>query len=139
VPRIDVAALLHGRGLGSQARLRDWVDDATLDALYCRASVFVFLSHYEGFGFTPLEAMARGAVPIVLDTPVAREIYGDAALRVADSAAIVPAVADAIASLLDDPVARVRYRAAAGPVLARYQWAESARRTLACVEEAAGA
>ena len=44
-----------------------------------RASVFAFLSEYEGFGLTPLEALAAGVPPVVLDTPIAREIYGPAA------------------------------------------------------------
>ena len=42
-------------------------------------AVFAFLSDYEGFGMTPLEAMARGVRRCVLDTPVAREVYGDGA------------------------------------------------------------
>ena len=50
--------------------------------LYARASVFAFLSEYEGFGLTPLEALAAGVPPVVLDTPVAREVYGDAAVFV---------------------------------------------------------
>ena len=44
-----------------------------------RASVFAFPSEYEGFGLTPLEALAAGVPPVVLDTPIAREIYGPAA------------------------------------------------------------
>ena len=47
--------------------------------LYARASVFAFLSEYEGFGLTPLEALAAGVPIVVLDTPVAREVYGAAA------------------------------------------------------------
>ncbi len=138
-PRLDFAAALTARGLDGRARLRDWVDDATLEGLYHRATVFAFLSRYEGFGFTPLEAMARGAVPVVLDTPVAREIYGAAAVRVADTPTLVADVAAALARLLDDDAERARLRAAAGPVLASYHWADAAARTLAHIEEAAGA
>ena len=47
--------------------------------LYARAGLFVFLSDYEGFGLTPLEALASGVPILVGDTPVAREVYGDAA------------------------------------------------------------
>jgi len=137
-PRLDFAVALTARGLDGRARLRDWVDDATLDNLYHRAAVFAFLSRYEGFGFTPLEAMARGAVPVVLDTPVAREIYGAAAVRVADTPTLVADVAAAMARLLDDDAARARLRDAAGPVLASYCWADTAARTLAHIEEAAG-
>ena len=42
----------------------------------------MFLSEYEGFGLTPLEAMARGVPAVVLDTAVAREAYGDGAIYV---------------------------------------------------------
>jgi len=137
-PPIDFAAAIEGRGLTGRARLRDWVDDATLADLYRQASVFVFLSRYEGFGFTPLEAMAHGLVPVVLDTPVAREVYGDAAWRVAEGPALTGSVAGAIGALLDDQALVRRYRAAARPVLASYRWADAARRVFACLEEAAG-
>lgn len=138
-PRVDFAAAITARGLDGRARLRHWVDETTLDALYRQAAVFAFLSQYEGFGFTPLEAMARGAVPVVLDTAVAREIYGEAAVRVPDSPHLVADVAAVLASLLDDPAARARLRRAGMPVLAGYRWADAAARTLAHLEEAAGA
>ena len=41
-----------------------FIDRATLRALYRHAAVFVYPSHYEGFGLPPLEAMACGA-PVV--------------------------------------------------------------------------
>ena len=63
----------------SRVRFRSYVDDDTLHGLYGRAAVFAFLSEYEGFGLTPLEAMAHGVPPVVLDTEVAREVYGPAA------------------------------------------------------------
>jgi glycosyltransferase involved in cell wall biosynthesis len=136
---MDFAAFVEARGLRDRVRLRHWVDEPTLEALYGRASVFVFLSQYEGFGFTPLEAMAHGAVPVVLDTPVAREVYGEAAWRVADGPAVTADVARAIMALLDAGAVRDDRRAAARPVLAAYQWPDTARRVLRALEEAAGA
>jgi glycosyltransferase involved in cell wall biosynthesis len=138
-PRIDFAAEIAACGPGDRVRLRAWVDEAILESLYREAAVFVFLSRYEGFGFTPLEAMAYGAVPVVLDTPVAREIYGEAAWRVPDGGDLVSQVADAIATLLDDATVRRRYVEAAGPVLARYRWPETARQVFSALEDAAGA
>ena len=41
--------------------------------LYARARAFAFLSEYEGLGMTPLEALAAGVPPVLLDTAVARE------------------------------------------------------------------
>lgn len=138
-PPLDFAALITARGLDGRARLRHWVDDETLWALYDQAAIFVFLSRYEGFGFTPLEAMAHGVVPVVLDTAVSREIYGEAAWRVPEGPALVSDVATAMASLLDDAATRALFTAAAAPVLASYRWTDTARRVLACLEEAAGA
>ncbi len=138
-PHVDFDALVETHGLRDRVRLRHWVDEPTLEALYQHASVFVFLSEYEGFGFTPLEAMAHGAVPVVLDTAVAREVYGDAAWRVADGPSLTAQVGHAITALLDGGPDRTRLRDAARPVLASYQWADTGRRVLRALEEAAGA
>ena len=81
-PHIDLQALAAAAAPG-RVRIRDWVDDAELRSLYQRSAAFAFLSEYEGFGLTPLEALAAGIPPVVLDTAVAREVLGDAALYVA--------------------------------------------------------
>jgi len=133
-PRQDLASLVASHDLGPQVRLRDWVDDAELAALYGRARVFAFLSEYEGFGLTPLEALAAGAVPVVLDTPVAREVLDDAAIRVATLAA--EAVAQGLLDALD-PATHARIAAARPAVLARYDWKTAAEQTLAALEQAA--
>lgn len=44
------------------------------------ATVLVSSSIYEGFGLTPIEAIACGTPIILSDTPIFREIYGDAAI-----------------------------------------------------------
>jgi glycosyltransferase involved in cell wall biosynthesis len=116
-------------------RVRDWVDDAELLRLYRRARVFAFLSEYEGFGFTPLEALAAGATPVVLDTAVAREVIGPAAVYVAQPTP--DAVAEGLRSALDSTTA-ARIAAAAPGVLSRYDWRDTARQTLLALEEAAG-
>ena len=42
-----------------------YVSDEEVDRLLSTAALFVFPSFYEGFGFPPLEAMARGC-PVVV-------------------------------------------------------------------------
>jgi glycosyltransferase involved in cell wall biosynthesis len=138
VPRVDYAAQVAALGLGARVSVRHWVDDEALSTLYAEAAAFAFLSEYEGFGFTPLEALAHGAVPVVLDTPVAREVYGDAAVRVADGPALVDDLATALSRLLTEPASRAPYLDAAPPVLANYRWADTAARTWRALEEAAG-
>jgi glycosyltransferase involved in cell wall biosynthesis len=127
-PPIDVEALAAAAGAADRVRARSYVSDQELSALYSRASAFVFLSAYEGFGLTPLEALAAGLPIVVLDTEVAREIYGPAAIYVpsADAAAIDAA----LERVLVDGAERARILEAAPQMLARYSWEECARRTL---------
>jgi glycosyltransferase involved in cell wall biosynthesis len=136
-PVLDLAALAQAAGVGKRVEIRDYVTEADLDALYARASVFVFLSEYEGFGLTPLEALSANVPIVVLDTPVAREVYGDAAWYVPRDADVRSAT-QAIRTLLDDQAARERLLAAAPAVLARYSWDTAAEATLAGIEGAAG-
>ena len=98
--------------------------------------MLAFLSEYEGFGFTPLEALAAGVVPVVLDTPIARETCGPAA-RYIPPAAPVRHVADAIAGLLTSAPQRRELLQHAHPVLARFDWDLTAADTLQVLEEAA--
>jgi glycosyltransferase involved in cell wall biosynthesis len=118
--------------------IRSYVDEPTLHELYQQASVFVFLSSYEGFGLTPLEALAAGVPSVVLDTPIAREVYGEAATYVPDVARTAP-LADALTNLLTDAQARRGVLQHADNVLARYNWDRAADTTLRALEEAAGA
>jgi glycosyltransferase involved in cell wall biosynthesis len=128
MPRVDLNSLVAASGAAERIRVREYVSDTELAALYTEASAFAFLSDYEGFGFTPLEALGAGAPPVVLDTEVAREIYGP-------SAAYVPRpepslIAAALDAMLTDTSERQRILDAAPGVLARYSWRECAHRTL---------
>lgn len=121
----------------ARVRFRSYVDEATLETLYREATVFAFLSDYEGFGLTPLEAMAYGLAPLVLDTEVGREVYGPAARYVAPGPDLVPALGASLLELLQSPEARAALAAEAPAVLARYDWTRTAADTLTAIEDAA--
>jgi glycosyltransferase involved in cell wall biosynthesis len=57
-----------------------FIDDDKLDSLYKNAALYIFPSLYEGFGFSPLEAMARGVAIVSSNTSCMPEILGDATL-----------------------------------------------------------
>jgi glycosyltransferase involved in cell wall biosynthesis len=124
----------HARSLGvtEKVRVLDYVEENQLAALYARASVFAFLSEYEGFGLTPLEALTAGVPIVVLDTPVAREVYGPAADYV--PLGDIDAAAAALGRFLHSRSAGDEQLAHAPAVLARYSWDRAADETLHHVE-----
>ncbi len=127
-PRLDLDAVVAASGLPGRIALRAYVADDQLTELYAAARAFAFLSDYEGFGLTPLEALAAGVPIIVLDTPVAREVYGEAACYVPRPD---PAdVASAVERVLFDAGERSRILGAAPHTLARYSWTACAEGVL---------
>ena len=134
-PRQDLEQVIRYEGLEGRARWRSWVPEEELSRLYGCARAFAFLSEYEGLGLTPLEALAAGVPPVVLDTPVARESCGPAALYV--ELGNLQATAAAIETALFDERRRAEILHAAPGVLARYNWARAARETLALLEQVA--
>ena len=132
---VDLDALRQRSKYADRIHLRSYVDEATLAQLYRDASVFVFLSEYEGFGLTPIEAVTRGVPPVVLDTAIARETYGGAAAYVSPSASNEQ-IATTIAELITSGEARRPLLANAAAVLSRYDWPRAAEETLTVLEEA---
>jgi glycosyltransferase involved in cell wall biosynthesis len=59
-----------------------YVSNSDLPAFYKRADLFLYLSHYEGFGIPILEAFASGTPVIASDIPPHREIGGEAPILV---------------------------------------------------------
>lgn len=128
MPRLDLEQVARQSGAADRIALRSYISDEELRNLYRDARAFAFLSEYEGFGLTPVEALSAGLPIVVLDTTVAREIYGPAAMYV--PRAEPDAIANALERALFDPAERSRVLAASHDVLARYSWEECARRTL---------
>jgi glycosyltransferase involved in cell wall biosynthesis len=60
----------------------DYLSDEMVALFYSKADVFVYPSHYEGFGLPVLEAMTLGAPVITSNTSSLPEVAGDAALLV---------------------------------------------------------
>jgi glycosyltransferase involved in cell wall biosynthesis len=135
-PPQNLAAVAASRGVADRVQLLDYVDEAQLASFYSRAAVFAFLSEYEGFGLTPLEALAARVPVLVVDTPVAREVYGPAVSYVAPDD--IQGTARAIRALLSDPAVAAGTLSHAPAVLSRYCWDRAANQTLAALEQAAG-
>jgi glycosyltransferase involved in cell wall biosynthesis len=133
-PREDLRETIAAHQLGDHVRWHEYVSEQQLAALYAEARAFAFLSEYEGLGLTPLEALVAGVPPLLLDTAVARESCGDAAIYV--PMGDIPATTRALESLIFDEPTRQRILAAAPAELAKYNWPRAARETLAVLERA---
>lgn len=105
-----------------------------LRELYRSCAVFVYPSHFEGFGLPPLEAMACGAPVVAARGGAIPETVGDAALIVAPGDA--DALRAAISSVLTD-VRLARDLIAHGFECAgRYRWDTSAAKMHELLREA---
>ncbi len=71
---------IRERGLEERVHLLGYVPDEALKTLYQAASVLLFPSFEEGFGFPVLEGMAHGVPVVTSNTSSMPELGGDAAL-----------------------------------------------------------
>jgi glycosyltransferase involved in cell wall biosynthesis len=111
-----------------------YVADADRPAIYGGATALMFVSHHEGFGFPPLEALAAGTPSIVSELPVFDETLGDSALRVNGDAS---ALAEQLLQLERDPELRAGLTGDAARIVGRFSWDRAADTTYAVLREAA--
>ena len=130
-PAEDLMGVVAAEQLDGRVRFHRYVSEELLAQLYAAAGAFAFLSEYEGLGLTPLEALAAGVPPVLLDTPVARESCGAAALYTSLNSR---SITEALERALFAEQTRADILAAAPAVLARYQWSHAARETLSLLE-----
>lgn len=113
-----------------------FVPDEELPHIYAGATLFVYLSYFEGFGLPPLEAMACGLPVVTSNATSLPEVVGDAGITV--SPADVDAVVAAIALIMDDGEF-ARTLGSRGRERAKlFSWDEAARQTLEIYRQLAG-
>ncbi|MDZ4743856.1 MAG: glycosyltransferase family 1 protein [Verrucomicrobiota bacterium] len=72
--------LIRSRGLSEQVMILSGLNDQRLLEFYSHATALIHPSLSEGFGFTPLEAMACGTPALISRAGSLPEVCGDAAL-----------------------------------------------------------
>jgi len=118
---------LRNSSRSNSIRYLRYVPDEDLPALYSGAEAFLVSSHYEGFGFPPLEATACG-------TPVLSSTGGSLPEVLGSAAKLLPEFeaeqwANEIRHVLQDSALRERMLDAGLQQARSYDWATTAART----------
>jgi glycosyltransferase involved in cell wall biosynthesis len=110
-----------------------YVPDEDMAAVYSGASLFAFPTFYEGFGMTPLEAMACGVPVVTSNVSSVPEVVGDAAQLVDPHD--TPAITAAMQKVLSDPGLAADMRKRGLAQAQKFTWEKSARRALKVFEK----
>lgn len=79
-PAPEISQLTATLGMGDRVEFVVDPDDSRLEHLYRGASLLLFPSLYEGFGWPPIEAMAHGCPVVCSSAGSLSEVVGNAAL-----------------------------------------------------------
>ena len=116
----EIHTLINELHLQQSFVFLDYVPDEELPLLYSAATLLVHPSLYEGFGLTPLEAMACGTQVVYADTSSLSELIGDAGYAVSPASA--QALADGIEQLLQNTQLRQTFSTQGTIHIQRYSW-----------------
>jgi SAM-dependent methyltransferase len=131
----DLPGLARELGIQDRVVFLGQVAEEDKPALYSAAAAFVFPSLYEGFGLTPLEAMACG-VPVVCSRAGSLpEVVGDAALLFDPQGE--GALARALGQVLTEDNLRERLRERGLSQARRFSWERTAAETLQAYQSVA--
>jgi D-inositol-3-phosphate glycosyltransferase len=117
-------------GVGDMVDFRPHSPRAELFRWYCVADVVGVPSHTESFGLVALEAQACGRPVVATDVGGLRHAVIDGATGLLVAGHDPGPWADALATLLDDPAARVHMGVTAAAHAARFSWDNTAAATL---------
>lgn len=124
-------------GLSEHVTFLGRVNNGDLLYLYNLARCLAHPALYEGFGLTPLEAMASGTPVVVANVSSMPEVVGDAGLLVDPNDAEELAVA--LQRLLTDDVLHAALRAKGLARASVFSWQRAAQETMAIYQHALGA
>jgi glycosyltransferase involved in cell wall biosynthesis len=110
-----------------------YIADDDLPPLYTGASVFVYPSHYEGFGMPPLEAMACGTPVITSNNSSLPEVVREAGIMI--EATDTNALTANIQKVLTDQALADNLRKKGFEQAAKFTWEESATRFKVLIEK----
>ncbi|CAN5518866.1 glycosyltransferase family 1 protein [soil metagenome] len=132
----EVHTAVERLGLQARVRFTGYVPREDLPGLVGAAAALVHPSRDEGFGLTPLEAMAAGTAVVASTAGSLREVVADAGVLVDPDD--VDGWAEAITRVVGDPEMQASLVAAGDRRQDHFRWARAATETLAVHDEVLG-
>lgn len=106
----------------------DYVPTEMMLWLYRHATLFIYPSYYEGFGFPPLEAASLGTVSAVGNVSSIPEVCGDSAFYF--DPYDVDNISETVGAALNDKASIEKKRQKLEEQLGKFSWEDNARQTL---------
>jgi glycosyltransferase involved in cell wall biosynthesis len=129
----DIRGLARELGVEAEITFVRVVAEEDIPALYRSALAFAFPSTYEGFGFTPLEALASGLPVIASNATSIPEVVGDAGVLLPPGD--IPAWADALVHVVEGDAERESLLARRVERARSFSWLKTAEQTAAVYRE----
>ncbi|MEM8568568.1 MAG: glycosyltransferase family 1 protein [Bacteroidota bacterium] len=128
--RTPYPALAHELKL-KNVSFTGFIADDKMNDFYNDADLFVYTSKYEGFGFTPLEAMASGTPVLTTSGGSLGEVSGGGAQVVEYDE---ESLAEAVISIIQDTKVRNALASKGAKWVKQYSWENCAKNTLKVYE-----
>jgi glycosyltransferase involved in cell wall biosynthesis len=124
----ELVSYVQELGIAEKVRLLPSVPLSDLVSIYSNSMMFASPSLYEGFGFTPLEAMSCEVPVVASNTTALPEVCESAVLYANPHDA--SSFANQFNLLLDDQDLRENLIVAGNKQVLKFDWKETARKTL---------
>jgi len=129
----DIGDFIRANHLGDDVMLTGFIPDQEKTYCYRAASAFVYPSLYEGFGLPILEAMQAGTPVIASNAASMPEVAGDACLYFDPNS--VDDLVSSLLTILSDKEKRSHCITKGFDRVQRFDWAETAKETIAVYEK----
>lgn len=107
---------------------KDYVSKDELASLYSKAKALIYVSDREAFGLPPLEALAFGVPPIIMDNELGHELFGEYAFY--SKSGELDDITNAIIQALTDQKKIEKIRTEGPEFVKKYNWKNFAERFL---------
>ncbi|MBN3899014.1 MAG: glycosyltransferase family 4 protein [Nostoc sp. NOS(2021)] len=123
-----IFAAIENSPWGNQIHHLNYLSNELVALFYSKADVFVYPSHYEGFGLPVLEAMTLGAPVVTSNTSSIPEVSGDAAILIDPNDPVQ--LAEAILKVISDSQLRQELINKGKARAKLFSWERTAKETL---------